>query len=154
MPLCVQLPYPIKAGTVTAFGAVLTLWGFSFCASARASCSRATRCRNSRCSWTGAPRLGWIRWAGDRLSLLLCCAAELLGALCFVLGLLTRVAAIVLAFNFAVVISVVLPKPDLNLQELAFFYLLACITLLCTGAGRFSLDRFVIPRLMGLLRKD
>ncbi len=94
--------------------------------------------------------LGW----GSALSLLLCCAAELLGALCFVLGLLTRVAAIVLAFNFAVVISVVLPKPDLNLQELAFFYLLACITLLCTGAGRFSLDRFVIPRLMGLLRKD
>lgn len=94
--------------------------------------------------------LGW----GSALSLLLCCAAELVGSLCLVLGLLTRAAALVLAFNFAVVISVVMPKPDLNLQELAIFYLLACITLIFTGAGRFSLDRLIIPRLMSKLRND
>lgn len=94
--------------------------------------------------------LGW----GSALSLLLCCAAELLGSLCLVLGLLTRAAALVLAFNFAVVISVVMPKPDLNLQELAIFYLLACVTLICTGAGRFSLDRLIIPRLMSKLGND
>lgn len=94
--------------------------------------------------------LGW----GATLSLLLCCAAELIGSLCLILGLMTRIAALILAFNFAVVISVVMPKPNLNLQELAIFYLVACATLICTGAGRFSLDRLIIPRLISKWRNS
>jgi putative oxidoreductase len=74
--------------------------------------------------------------------------AEFLGGILIALGLLTRPAALALAFNMAVAAFVVHGKDNLFMgdgaaKEPALLYLLPFLALVLTGAGRYSIDRFI-----------
>jgi putative oxidoreductase len=79
---------------------------------------------------------------GSPTSLSLAVFAEVVCALLLVLGLFTRLAALILSINMAVAFFVVhkaaLSGPGSG--ELAFIYLAGFLTLVIAGAGRFSLD--------------
>ncbi len=82
---------------------------------------------------------------GHTTSLALATFAEVLGAALLVFGLVTRFAALVLAFHMAVAFFVI-HKASLNGEhsgELAFVYLAGFVALLIAGGGSFSLDKFV-----------
>ena len=71
--------------------------------------------------------------------------AEFLGGLLIAMGLLTRPAAAMLAFNMAVAAFItLLHAPFVSMQgpskESALLYLLPCLLLIATGAGRYSFD--------------
>lgn len=78
------------------------------------------------------------------LMALLAGAAELFGGLALCLGLLTRPAAFALGFTMLVAIFTVHVEHGLfmsnNGYEFALALLAACISLLLSGAGKFSLD--------------
>jgi putative oxidoreductase len=77
---------------------------------------------------------------GHRISLLLCMFAEIFCAGLVVLGLLTRLAALVVVINFSVVVFMVLKGRPLAGHEAALTYLVAFFALLLTGPGRISID--------------
>ena len=95
---------------------------------------------------------------GRTLSLLGAAGAEFFCALLVVLGLLTRVAAVPIAFTMGVAAFVVLgaePYTSTSAanaaaaanKELALLYLVATATLVFTGPGWFSLDALAYPYL-------
>lgn len=67
--------------------------------------------------------------------------SELVGGALIAVGLFTRWAAAFLGFTMAVAGFVVHAADPFNVKELAFFYLAACILLVFTGAGKYSLDK-------------
>lgn len=69
--------------------------------------------------------------------------SEFLGGLAIAAGLYTRFAALFLGFTMAVAGFIVHSNDPFQTKELAFFYLAACVLLVFTGAGRFSIDRSV-----------
>lgn len=69
--------------------------------------------------------------------------SEFVGALCIAAGLFTRIAAGFLGFTMAVAAFVVHSADAFDVKEKALFYFAACVLLIFTGAGRFSLDRIV-----------
>jgi putative oxidoreductase len=79
---------------------------------------------------------------GKTPSLALVVFAELVCAACIVLGLFTRVAALILAFTMAVAFWIghgaKLSGPGSG--EMAFLFLGAFVALLIAGAGKFSVD--------------
>ncbi len=85
---------------------------------------------------------------GGTLSLALCCFAEFGCSLALVFGLFTRLAALVLAINFWVVVFFVDSGASWAQRELPLLYLVCYITLICAGAGRFSLDH-LLSRMLG-----
>lgn len=80
---------------------------------------------------------------GSTFSLILCIFAEFVCSIAIILGFMTRLAALVLAFNFWVVVFVVDNQAPWAQTELALLYLVCFATLVCTGAGRYSLDRLL-----------
>ncbi len=92
---------------------------------------------------------GWMDpiGIGGTLSLALCCFAEFGCSLAIVLGLLTRMAALVLVLNFWVVVFFVEANDSWAQRELPLLYLVCFLALVCTGAGRFSLDHLIRRRL-------
>ncbi len=84
---------------------------------------------------------------GSTLSLALCVFAECLCSVALLLGFLTRMAALVLVFNFWVVVFVFDRSAAWAQVELPLLYLICYGTLLCTGAGVFSLDHFISRKL-------
>ena len=72
--------------------------------------------------------------------------AEFLCAALIALGLFTRPAALALGFNMAVAAFVAHAKDGWAAREMALLYFAPCVLLLFTGAGRFSIDRFVRRR--------
>jgi putative oxidoreductase len=79
---------------------------------------------------------------GHAASLALVVFAEFFCSLLLILGLLTRLGALVLAINMAVAFFVI-HKGALSGEhsgELAFIYLAGYVTLLFAGPGRFSVD--------------
>lgn len=77
---------------------------------------------------------------GSKLSLIMAIGAEVGCSLLLIVGLMSRVAAIPLAFTMIVALFVVHRADPWQVKELAAAYLLVYVSLLLTGPGRFSLD--------------
>ncbi len=77
---------------------------------------------------------------GHRWSLVLVIFAEIFCALLLVLGLFTRVAALVLVINTAVAAFLFHKGQSLTLHEPALLYLTAFLSVLLVGPGRISVD--------------
>jgi putative oxidoreductase len=83
---------------------------------------------------------------GSTLGLILAIGAEVGCAILIVLGLLTRIAALPLAFTMLVAGLIVHAQDPWQKKELAFVYLAAFLALALTGPGIFSLDRWLWGR--------
>jgi putative oxidoreductase len=86
---------------------------------------------------------------GSTVSLALTVFAEFFCALAIALGFLTRLAAMPLVITMLVAVLVVHADDPFGKKELALLYLLPLLTLILTGAGRFSLDAFIAKKLWG-----
>lgn len=84
---------------------------------------------------------------GSEVSLTLAVFAEVFCSLAVMLGLLTRAAAVPVAFTMLVAAFVVHADDPWNKQEFALTYAVMFSTLIATGAGRYSLDRLLRVRL-------
>jgi putative oxidoreductase len=91
---------------------------------------------------------------GEALSLLGAVGAEFFCALLVALGLLTRVAAVPVAFTMGVAAFVIHQADPYTItagaprsKELAMLFLIPMVTLVFTGPGWFSLDALVYPYL-------
>jgi len=83
---------------------------------------------------------------GHAASLGLSVFAEFFASLLLIFGLVSRFAALALTINMSVAFFIVL-KHSLNGNgELAFMYLMAYVTLLLAGPGRFSMDKALFAR--------
>ena len=80
---------------------------------------------------------------GSFASLSLVIGAEVGCAILICVGLLTRLAAVPLAFTMVVAVFVINAQEAFAKQELGLVYLFSYVALIATGAGRFSLDRKV-----------
>lgn len=78
---------------------------------------------------------------GSPTSLVMAIFAEVICAILIVLGLGTRLAAIPLLFAMLVAAFVVHSADPWAKKEFALLYAVPFLTLMLTGAGRFSLDR-------------
>jgi putative oxidoreductase len=88
---------------------------------------------------------------GSHLSMAAAVFAEFFCGLLLILGLLTRPAAFVLAFNMAVAAFVVHASdpffmPPVPAKEPAFLYLAGFACLALFGPGRYSLDALILRR--------
>lgn len=77
---------------------------------------------------------------GPTLSLILTAGAEFIGALCIVLGLLTRVMSLPLMFAMLVAALIVHSGDPFGKQEFPLLYFVIYLALFLMGSGRFSLD--------------
>lgn len=79
---------------------------------------------------------------GTELSFYLVAFAEGVCTILLIIGLFTRYAAMILTFNFCVILLVhaVFNKDGFDNLELIFLYLSAFIAIIFTGPGKFSLD--------------
>lgn len=80
---------------------------------------------------------------GAELSFYLAAFAEGICSILLILGLFTRPAAAILTVNFIVIIFHHFGE-SFGILESRLFYLLSYAALVITGAGRFSLDYFII----------
>ena len=83
--------------------------------------------------------LGW----GGAISPGLCVLAEFFCALAMLIGVFTRIAALALVINFWVALFAYGQASSWAVNELPSLYLVCFVTLLCTGAGPFSVDNFL-----------
>ncbi len=77
---------------------------------------------------------------GSQLSLISAIGAEFGCSLLLIFGIGTRFAAIPLAFTMLVALFIVHRADPWQTKELAATYLAVYLTLICTGAGNFSMD--------------
>ncbi len=94
--------------------------------------------------------LGW----GASISLGMCVLAEFFCSLAILIGVLTRVAALVLVINFGVALFVYGQSSSWSVNELPSLYLICFITLLCTGAGSYSVDHLLVRWFCSGKRED
>jgi len=78
---------------------------------------------------------------GSQLSLMMAIGAEVGCSLLLIVGFLTRIAAIPLAFTMLIALLVVHASDPWNVKELSAVFLLTYVTLIFTGPGTFSVDR-------------
>ena len=78
---------------------------------------------------------------GAAPSLFLAVIGEMVCPLLIILGFKTRLAAIPAAVTMAVAAFIVHGSDDFATKEKALFYLVAFITLILVGPGKFSIDR-------------
>ena len=83
---------------------------------------------------------------GSEFSLLLVVFAEVFCALFIMLGLATRAAVVPLIINMLVITFVIHADDPFRQQEFALLFAIPFLTLLFTGAGRFSLDALFTGR--------
>lgn len=86
--------------------------------------------------------LGW----GSTFSLMLCVFAEFVCSIALLVGFYTRIAALVLALNFGVVVFLYGEHSSWAQNELPLLYFLCFLTLVCTGAGGLSMDAAFVRR--------
>jgi putative oxidoreductase len=79
-------------------------------------------------------------------SMLLTVFAEFICSIALILGVLTRPAAIILAFTMAVAAFVVLAKEPLDVKEHALLYLIIFMGIFLLGPGRFSMDQKLVNK--------
>jgi len=72
--------------------------------------------------------------------------AESVGAFLLALGLMTRIAAAMIAFTMAVAFTLAHAADPFGVKELAFLYGIVAVCLLLTGPGKMSLDYFLSKR--------
>ncbi len=89
----------------------------------------------------GFPAPGLFAWAAG--------LAEFAGGLCLAVGLLTRPAAFFVLFTMGVAFFLQHGADPFSDKEMAFLYGTIALTLLLTGAGRFSLDALLRNRVGG-----
>jgi putative oxidoreductase len=77
---------------------------------------------------------------GIQNSLMMVIGAEAGCSILLILGLITRLASIPLAFAMIIALFVVHANDPWNVRELAVLYLIAYSALIFTGAGNISLD--------------
>ena len=77
---------------------------------------------------------------GRRWSLVLVVFAEVFCALLLVLGLFSRLAALVLVIELAIVVFLIHKGQPIAVQEMAIVYLAAFSALLLVGPGKMSVD--------------
>jgi putative oxidoreductase len=77
---------------------------------------------------------------GHRLSLILVILAELFCSMFIVLGLFTRIAAMVIVINLVVAVFVYQHGAPLKNVELGAIYLTSVFTIMILGPGRVSVD--------------
>lgn len=80
---------------------------------------------------------------GAEISLFLAAFAEGICSIFVLLGLGTRLAVIPLIFTMVTIVFVVHINDPFGRQELPLLYLLIYITLLITGAGKYSIDQVI-----------
>ncbi len=86
---------------------------------------------------------------GATLSLFLAMFAELFCSILLMAGFLTRLAALVLIINFSVIVFVFDPRTPWNASyELGVVYLVAYAALFLTGAGKISVDHYLVGKLL------
>lgn len=73
-------------------------------------------------------------------SLALATFAEFFAALAIAFGVMTRWAALVLAINMSVAFFIAHHGDPMAKKELALLYLIASVTIFCTGGGRFAIE--------------
>lgn len=83
---------------------------------------------------------------GNSLSMGLAIFAEFGCSILIILGLATRFAAIPLIVTMAVAVLVIHADDPWNKKEFALLYLAPFLTLVFTGAGRYSLDAAIFCR--------
>jgi len=83
---------------------------------------------------------------GMETSLTLSVFAEVICAVLLGIGLASRLAAIPLIINMAVVYFIVHAQDPFQAKELALIFLLIFTTLLITGSGKYSLDHYLLKR--------
>jgi len=83
---------------------------------------------------------------GNENSMLLAIFAEFFCSILVVLGFATRLAVIPLITAMAVAALVIHAKDPWQVKEMAVLYLIVYVTLLVTGAGRFSVDGWLASR--------
>jgi putative oxidoreductase len=85
---------------------------------------------------------------GTTLSFYLAAFAEGLMAILLILGLITRVAAMILIGNFLVILyaHVAMFGEPLMTLELQLFYLFAFVLILILGPGKYSLDNMLFNK--------
>ncbi len=69
--------------------------------------------------------------------------SEFLGGLFLALGLMTRLAALFIAFIMGVAAFMIHGSDPYQKKELALVYLAMMILFICTGGGRFSVDALI-----------
>jgi putative oxidoreductase len=77
---------------------------------------------------------------GHRWSLILVIFAEVFCALLLVLGLFTRIAALVLVFNMAVAVFLFHRGQPIGVHEAPLVYMAAFFSILLVGPGKISVD--------------
>lgn len=80
---------------------------------------------------------------GDPFALALAVFAEVICASLLIIGLLTRPAAIFLVITMAVAAFMAHAGDPFGKKEMSLLYLLIYVTVLVTGAGRFSIDYLI-----------
>lgn len=83
---------------------------------------------------------------GNKISLMLAIGAEAGCSVLLIIGLLTRLASIPLAFTMGIALFVFHAKDPWQGKELAAVYMLVYVTLLLTGPGRCSLDHMFFSK--------
>lgn len=83
---------------------------------------------------------------GARNSLIGAVSGEAIFAALLIIGLLSRISALAMAFTMAVAAFVVHSSDLWAKKELAFLYFAAALALIFTGPGRFSLDHLIFGR--------
>lgn len=81
---------------------------------------------------------------GAGTSLILTVIAEVLCPVLILIGFATRLATIPLIINMTVIVFIVVQ--DFTKKEFPLLYLLIFITLLVTGAGKYSVDGMLSPK--------
>ena len=90
----------------------------------------------------GIPAPAALAWAAVLM--------EFMGGILICLGLLTRPAAVGVLFTMLVAFFVRYAGLPIDERELSMLYAVACLTLVCTGPGRYSLDSLLAGRLSRL----
>jgi putative oxidoreductase len=83
---------------------------------------------------------------GGQMSLALTVFAEFFCSILVAFGLFTRFALVPLIICMLVIVLVVSAKESLSDKEHALLFLVAYVALLCTGAGKFSVDSLIANR--------
>ncbi|HLR37232.1 MAG TPA: DoxX family protein [Chitinophagaceae bacterium] len=83
---------------------------------------------------------------GPQFSLILVIIAEFICSILIILGLFTRVAAVILIVNMLVAISLAHSWQIIGEAQLPFLFLAGYVSLLLLGSGKISLDNFVNRR--------
>jgi putative oxidoreductase len=83
---------------------------------------------------------------GSQISLSLTIFAEVFCSIAIILGLATRLVAIPLIITMSVAVFIIHADDPWQKKEFALLYLVPYLTLVFTGAGRFSLDAVIKKR--------